>query len=52
MLVKKGQDNKIINLYDKTMIYTSIFVFLLQDSYVFIRIGIYSSRFIFMSLND
>jgi len=27
MLVKKGQNNKIINLHDKTVIYTSRFVY-------------------------
>ena len=32
ILVKKGQDNKIINLHDKTVIYTSRFVYLHQDS--------------------
>ena len=28
MLVKKGQNNKIINLHDKTVIYTSRFVYI------------------------
>ena len=32
MLVKKGQNNKIINLHDKTVIYTSRFVYTQQDS--------------------
>ena len=35
MLVKKGQNNRIINLHDKTVIYTSKFV------YIYIKIRIY-----------
>ena len=47
MLVKKGQNNKIINLHDKTVIYikfcicTSIFVYMQQDSFIHIRICLY-----------
>ena len=47
MLVKKGQNNKIINLHDKTVIYTSRFVYIHQDSYLHIKIRIYTSRFVY-----
>ena len=43
MLVKKGQNNKIINLHDKRVIYTSRFVYIHQDSYVYIWILMYIS---------
>ena len=42
MLVKKGQNNKIINLQDKTVIYTSRFVYIQQDSYIYIKIRMYT----------
>ena len=44
MLVKKGQNNKIINLHDKTVMYTSRFTYIHQDSYLYIRICISASR--------
>ena len=37
MLVKKGQNNKIINLHVKTVIYTSRFVYIQQDSQLSVR---------------
>ena len=40
MLVKKGQNNEISDLYIKIRVYIH------QDSYVYIRICIYASRFI------
>ena len=56
-----GQNNKIINLHDKTVIYTSRFVYIHQvciyssrsiyihqDSYLYITICINTSRFIFV----
>ena len=48
MLVKKGQNNKIINLHDKTVIYTSRFVYIQQDSYIYIKICIYTARFVYI----
>ena len=42
MLVKKGQNINIINLHDKTVIYTSRFVYIHQDSYIYIKIRIYT----------
>ena len=57
MLVKKGQNFKIINLHDKTVIYTSRikiriytsrFVFIHQDSYIYIKIRIYTARFVYI----
>ena len=45
MLVKKGQNNKSINLHDKTVIYTR-FVYIQQDSYIYIKIRMYTSRFV------
>ena len=48
MLVKKGQNIKIINLHDKTVIYTSRFVYVHQDSYIYIKIRIYTSRFVYI----
>ena len=48
MLVKKGENNKIINLHDKTEIYTSRFVYKHQDSYIYIKIRIYTSRFVYI----
>ena len=38
MLVKKGQNDTIINLHDKRVIYTSRFVYIHQDSYFYIKI--------------
>ena len=38
MLVEKGQNNEIITLHDKTVIYTSRFAYIHQDSYVYIKI--------------
>ena len=48
MLVKKGQNIKIINLHDKTVIYTSRFVYIHQDSYIYIKIRTYTSRFVYI----
>ena len=48
MLVKKGQNIKIINLHDKTVIYTSRFVYINQDSYIYIKIRIHTSRFVYI----
>ena len=48
MLVKKGQNNKIINLHDKTVVYTSRFVYIHQDSYIYSKIRIYTSRFVYI----
>ena len=48
MLVKKGQNNKIINLHDKTVRYTSRFVYTHQDLYIYIKIRIYTSRFVYI----
>ena len=48
MLVKKGQNNKIVNLHDKTVIYTSRFVYIHQDSYIYIKIRIYTARFVYI----
>ena len=45
MLVKKGQNNKIINLHNKTLIYTSRFIYIHQDSYIYSKIRIYTARF-------
>ena len=45
MLVKKGQNNKITNLHDKTVIYTSRFVYIHQDMYIYTKIRIYTTRF-------
>ena len=41
MLVKKGENIKIIHLHDKKVIYTSRFVYKHQDSYIYINIRIY-----------
>ena len=38
MLVKNGQNNEIITLHDKTVIYTSRFAYIHQHSYVYIKI--------------
>ena len=46
MLVKKGQNNKITNLHDKTVIYKSRFVYIHQDSYIYIKIRIFTLRFV------
>ena len=46
MFVKKGQNIKIINLHDKTVIYTSRFVYIHQDSYIYSKICIYTLRFV------
>ena len=48
MLVKKGQNNKIINLHEKRVIYTSRFVYIHQDSYIYVKIRIYTTRFVYM----
>ena len=48
MLVKKGQNIKIINLHDNSVIYTSRFVHIHQDSYIYITIRIYTSRFVYI----
>ena len=48
MLVKKGQNNKIINLHDKTVIHTSRLVYMHQNSYIYIKIRIYKSRFVYI----
>ena len=48
MLVKKGQNNKIINLHEKRVIYTSRFVYIHQDSYIYIKIRIYTARFVYI----
>ena len=48
MLVKKGQNNKITNLHDKTVIYKSRFVYIHQDSYIYIKIRTYTSRFVYL----
>ena len=48
MLVKKGQNNKIINLHEKRVIYTSRFVYIHQDSYIYIKIRIYTTRFVYI----
>ena len=48
MLVKKGQNIKIINLHDKTVIYASRFVYIHQDLYIYIKIRIYTSRFVYI----
>ena len=48
MLVKMGQNNKIINLHDKTGIYTARFVYIQQDSYIYSKIRIYTSRFVYI----
>ena len=47
-LVKKGQNNKIINLHDKTAIYTSRFVYIHQDSYIYIKIRIHTARSVYI----
>ena len=52
MLVKKGQDNKIINLHDKTVIYTSRFVYIHQDSCIYSKIRVYTSRFVYIHLDS
>ena len=48
MLVKKGQNIKIIDLHDKIRICTSRFVYIHQDSYIYIKIRIYTSRFVYI----
>ena len=48
MLVKKGQNINIINLHGKTVIYTSRFVYIHQDSYIYIKIRKYTSRFVYI----
>ena len=48
MLVKKGQNNKIINLHDRTAIYTSRFVYIHQDSYKYIKLRIYTLSFVYI----
>ena len=48
MLVKKGQNNKIIDLHNMTVIYTSRFVYIHQDSYIYIKIRIYTLRFVYI----
>ena len=45
MLAKNGQNNKIINLHDKTVIYTSRFVYIHQDSYIYT--SAYTSRLVY-----
>ena len=47
-LVKKGQNNKIINLHDKTVIYTSRFVYIHQDSYIYSKIRTHTARFVYI----
>ena len=48
MLVKKGQNNKIINLHGKTVIYTSRLVYIHQDSYIYTKTRIYTARFVYI----
>ena len=47
MLVKKGQNNKIINLHEKTVIYTSRFVYIYGKIRIYINIRIYTARFVY-----
>ena len=48
MLVKKGQNIKIINLRDKIRICTSRFVYIHQDWHIYIKIRVYTSRFVYI----
>jgi len=48
MLVKKGQNNKIINLQDRAVVYTSRFVYIHQDSCMYYKIRVYSVRFVYI----
>ena len=52
VFAKKGQNNKIINLHDKTVIYTSRFVLIHQDLHKYIKIHICTLRIVSLNINQ